>query len=244
MWSFIIPVKDEEKYIADCLRSIYRQPIPEHFEVIVVDNNCTDATVALVRRNFSETRIVAETNPGTNPARQAGYRAAVGDVLIFLDADVRLPVGWLVRVRRILENDPRLVAVSGPYKFYDFTWFWKTGAVVYFWLMALWGRLAPRILGFMPVMIAGTMVIKKSALDKVGGLNTALKFYGDDTDTAMRLSRAGKVIFSLNLWVYSSARRFRKVGVLHVLWHYIINHLWLLIWHKPKSFGQDTESSR
>ena len=47
---------------------------------------------------------------------------STGDVLVYLDADCRAPVTWLERVERRFLADPQLLALSGPYRFYDWDW--------------------------------------------------------------------------------------------------------------------------
>jgi hypothetical protein len=54
-------------------------------------------------------------------ARETGRRMATGDVLVYPDADCRAPLTWLERVDRRFQRDPDLIALSGPYRFYDWT---------------------------------------------------------------------------------------------------------------------------
>ena len=58
--SLIIPAYNEEKYIIGCLDSITKQKIMPD-EVIVVNNNCSDSTLSIVKR-YSFVKIVNETN--------------------------------------------------------------------------------------------------------------------------------------------------------------------------------------
>jgi hypothetical protein len=55
-------------------------------------------------------------------ARETGRRLASGDLLIYLDADCRAPLTWLARIERRFDRDPALVALSGPYWYYDWDW--------------------------------------------------------------------------------------------------------------------------
>jgi len=49
MISFIIPCYNEEKHIKDCIRSI-RKNVWYPYEIIVVDNNCTDNTAKIAEK--------------------------------------------------------------------------------------------------------------------------------------------------------------------------------------------------
>jgi len=81
--------------------------------------------------------------------------------------------------------------------------------------------------------MGGNLFVRAEALKTIGGYNTAIAFYGDDTDTGNRLVSLGKVIYKNDVVVKSSARRFRQLGALATLWHYIINYIWVIIFKKP-----------
>ena len=94
--SIIIPAFNEEKELPGCLASVdeataavadNHQPKTE-FEVVVADNNSTDATAALAQA--AGARIVFEPVNQISRARNAGASAATGDWLLFIDADSRL----------------------------------------------------------------------------------------------------------------------------------------------------------
>ena len=80
-----------------------------------------------------DVRVVDEPRKGLVVARETGRRAATGDILVYLDADCRAPLMWLERVERRFERDPALLALSAPYRFYDWDW---------------WGRLLIRAYDF------------------------------------------------------------------------------------------------
>jgi GT2 family glycosyltransferase len=71
----------------------------------------------------------------------------------------------------------------------------------------------------------GNFIVRKSALDKIGGFNTGIKFYGEDTDIARRMHSLGDVKFTFALPIWSSGRRLRKDGVIRTAWRYTINYI-------------------
>ena len=83
--------------------------------------------------------------------------------------------------------------------------------------------------------MGGNVVIKKTALQKIGGYNTALTFYGDDTDTASRLNKVGLVKFDYKFLIQSSGRRLKKEGLISAGFRYVINHIWVSLFKKPYS---------
>jgi glycosyltransferase involved in cell wall biosynthesis len=81
-------------------------------EVIVVDNNCTDDTIAIARR-FSFVKIVTEKTQGLIAARNRGFNVARGSVLGRIDADARLEPNWVEEVKRQFKTF-RPDGISGP----------------------------------------------------------------------------------------------------------------------------------
>ena len=84
--SVIIPCRNAEKYILDCLRSVNGQTL-DPVEVIVVDDASADRSVELIRQIHPEVILLREGGRGGAAARNAGMRATRGDWLAFLDAD-------------------------------------------------------------------------------------------------------------------------------------------------------------
>lgn len=97
--SAILPVRNGEPHIAEQLAALSRQTYSNDWELIVVDNGCTDRTIEVVERwsdLLPSVRIIdARTQPGLNHARNAGAKAARGDLLVFCDADDVATPGWL-----------------------------------------------------------------------------------------------------------------------------------------------------
>jgi GT2 family glycosyltransferase len=79
----------------------------------------------------------------------------------------------------------------------------------------------------------GNFVTSRSALQSIGGFNTSISFYGEDTDIARRLNDVGEVRFTFALKMFSSARRLKKEGMLTMAWRYGINYLWTTFFKRP-----------
>lgn len=93
--SIIIPIYKVEKYINECLNSIYLQNINESlFEVIAVNDGTPDNSMTIVERytrNHKNLIIINQTNKGLSEARNAGLKYAKGDYVWFVDSDDWLP---------------------------------------------------------------------------------------------------------------------------------------------------------
>jgi glycosyltransferase involved in cell wall biosynthesis len=90
--SIVIPTLNEENYVGSLLSDIARQTRKAH-EVIVVDGNSQDTTASVVER-FPGVDLMSGSPPVASQ-RNLGGRKASGDIVVFLDADVRLPETFL-----------------------------------------------------------------------------------------------------------------------------------------------------
>ena len=110
--SVVIPAFNAESYLRTCLEHLGRATTPH--ECIVVDDGSTDAT-AEVARQYGATLMSTGGRKGPAYARNLGARAALGDILYFIDADVCVYPDTLARVQASFENDPALDAIIGSY---------------------------------------------------------------------------------------------------------------------------------
>ena len=118
--SVIIAARNEERYIGACLDSILQQDTEAgNVEVIVMANACTDDTVgaALSMRPGFDARgwtlhVMEEATPGKMHALNSGDRAAKGDVLDDLDADVIGDTDMFAALRTSLTSDAPLYATG------------------------------------------------------------------------------------------------------------------------------------
>ena len=83
--------------------------------------------------------------------------------------------------------------------------------------------------------LAGNLAVKKEALLSVGGFNINIKFYGDDTDLAKRLSKLGRIKFTKKFYIRTSARRIIDHGLLKTGLIYTLNFLWIVLFNRPFS---------
>lgn len=223
--SLIIPAYNEEKYIGSFLESVINSGA-KFLEIIVVDNASSDNT-SEVAQKFPGIKVIREEQKGPTFARQRGIQESKGDLLAFSDADNRMPKGWYETVIKEFQNDPKLVSLSGPYAFYDFPPFLRFFEKMYYYV----AYLLYLMVGYM--VIAGNFVIRRDTLEKMGGLDTSILFYGDDTNIARRAHKFGKVKFKLNFVMNSSARRLKGPTAFKTLSLYFLAYLSEIFIHKP-----------
>ncbi|MDQ0688122.1 glycosyltransferase involved in cell wall biosynthesis [Streptomyces achromogenes] len=101
--SVIVPVYNPGRYIEDCIASLLGQSLPpDAYEIVFVDDGCTDATPALLdalAAQDSRVRVVHQENSGwPGKPRNVGIDAARGEYVMFVDADDHLGAEALERM--------------------------------------------------------------------------------------------------------------------------------------------------
>ncbi len=232
--SFIIPAYNEGDNISSCLQSILKEGAQAKydFEIIVVNNASTDNTREIAA-GFPGVKVVDEPIKGLTRARQAGFTVASGELIANVDADTMLPPGWLKTVYKEFEKNPKLVALSGPFIYHDLSK--ATNVLVrIFYGLAYGSYIFNRfILRVSSMLQGGNFVIRRSALEEIGGFNLKITFYGEDTDIAKRLHRLGAVKWTFALPMHASGRRLAHEGILKIGWRYALNYLWVIFFKKP-----------
>lgn len=231
--SVIVCAHNEADYLPASLHSLLAQTRRPD-ELIVVNNASEDATREAAER-VPGVRVVDEPRKGLTIARETGRVLATGDVLAYVDADCRAPLEWLARVERRFTRDAALIALCGPYRYYD--WDWRGRALIRaydFTLAPATQVLVKYVLRLGTIFYGGNFAVRREALDRIGGFDTSIEFHGEDTNVGRRLCAAGKVAICHECFVYTSARRFIAMGTAAVFRLYVRNFTSELLHHRPK----------
>ncbi|MDD4319861.1 MAG: glycosyltransferase [Candidatus Peribacteraceae bacterium] len=224
--SIVIPAHNEEKWVQRCVASIRAAAQPPSLQIIVADNASTDRT-AETARAAGATLVVHEPRKGTNFARQRGWKEAHGDIVAFIDADEEMPPHWFTAVLEAFARHPDAVAVTGPCRCDDLPP-WKR------WQIRLWNtsaRVSHMFTG--ASLMGGNFAVRRTALEKAGGFDTSLVFFGDDVDTARRLRKHGKILYLPSLCIRTSGRRWAAQGFVHTASAYGLNYLSAFLLGRP-----------
>ena len=231
--SVIVCAHNEAAYLAACLHSLLAQSrIPD--EILVINNASTDTTRA-VAEAISHVRVVDEPRKGLVVARETGRVIATGDILVYLDADCRAPLMWLERIERRFAADPVLIAMSGPYRFYDWDWWGRLLIRAYDYTLAPATQfLVKYLLRIGTIFYGGNFAVRRSALQRIGGFDTSIEFHGEDTNVGRRLFAVGRVSLFHDCYLYTSARRYNAMGKGAVFRLYVRNFTSVLLRGRPK----------
>ncbi|MFD2552455.1 glycosyltransferase family 2 protein [Bizionia sediminis] len=199
IFSIVIPLYNKANFIANTLQHVLNQSEP-NFEVIVVNDGSTDASLTVVE-GISDSRIsiYSTENQGVSAARNFGIQKAKTDYIVFLDADDFWYPNHLENLKTLLNAFPNCGLYASAYakkqhgKLYHSVYntipqnkVWQ-GIVADYFKASTVNNLA---------WTSATMVPKK-ILDALGGFNEAITFgAGEDTDLWLRIALKHPVAFS------------------------------------------------
>ncbi len=217
--SIVIPARNEEKNLPVLLDSIKMQDFND-YEVIVADAESTDKT-----REIAEAfgaRIVPGGTPGPGPGRNKGAKAALGQVVLFLDADVVLGSHKFLS-ENLAEMERKQASVATV----------KVKAIsknpidhalheVYNAFTIATERIRPHAPGF-------CIFAKKAVHDEIGGFDDRVVF-AEDHDYVQRAEKAGyrfRILRSHPILV--SVRRLEKDGRLSTAIKYMMGEVQMIV---------------
>ena len=232
--SFVVPAHNEEALLGRCLASLKAEMARSGYpcEIIVVDNASTDGT-RNIAASVAGVIVVDEPVKGLVQARRAGYLASRGRLIANIDADTMVTEGWLETALIEFARVPDLVALSGPYIYYDIPRPSRLIVALFYRVAFLFYVLVRFVIRAGSMLQGGNFIVSRRGIDAAGGYNSDFSFYGEDTDLARRLSKVGVVKFSFRLRALSSGRRFAKEGLVKVGWRYSVNFLWATFFKRP-----------
>jgi len=236
--SFVVPAYNEEALLERSLTAIRHEilrnelVIGQDAEIIVVNNASTDRTRE-VAEAIEGVVVVDEPRKGLVQARWCGFEASSGELIANVDADTIVTEGWLDRVLDEFRRKPGLVALSGPYIYYDVSKSARA-AVRAFYILGYGFYILNRfVLRVGSMLQGGNFVVDRAALEQIGGYNPIFSFYGEDTDLARRLHAVGGVKFTFRLPALSSGRRLVEEGLWRIGLRYSMNFVWATFLRRP-----------
>ncbi len=184
----IIPTQRRAPYLDVALASIVPQAAALGAGVLVVDDGGDPATQAVAARHGAEV-LVLEPARGLNGARNAAAAHAGGELLAYVDDDVRVRPGWLAALLEAHEREPPEVGVlTGPIvariEDHAFRTCGREGLPITFLDLGNEDTEAPHAWG-------ANMAVRRSALERIGPFDESLGLYGDEQEWQARLLAAG-----------------------------------------------------
>lgn len=193
--SIIIVNWNARQYLKGCIESLENQTYKD-FEIILVDNDSSDDSVKFVEEIFPRVQIIKnKSNMGFAEGNNIGIRNSKGFLIALFNPDAVADKNWLLNLVSVLQSSDNIAAVSGKI-FYLGDQFGKDA------VFCTWAKIDSRTA--MPYnfyddepyskvdyLSGAAMIMKKSAIDKVGLLDTDYFMYFEETDWCARIIRAG-----------------------------------------------------
>lgn len=199
-------------YLRESIRSVIVASAGIETEIIVVDNDSHDGSVAMIESEFPEVRLIASgSNEGFSAACNRGITASSGDFILILNPDTLIFPDALSKALLFMKRNPDAGAAGarmtdGNGRFLPES---KRGfpspLTSFFKLNGLW-RIFPRsalfnayYLGHLPedrtcradILTGAFMLIRRKALEQSGHFDTRFFMYGEDIDLSWRIRMAG-----------------------------------------------------
>ena len=202
LFSIVVNTTDRAASLRTLLRALDHQSYP-HFEVIAVVGPTKDNTLAMLEEFGGRVRVLRCSRANLSVSRNIGLAAACGDIVAFIDDDAVPSRNWLRQLRRIFA-DPAIAGSGGS------VYVVHPNQPVIQHRLGVASALAEQIdvrrslLTDMPLtgdgrlwtlrMMGTNMAYRRAALLDIGGFDEFYEWVYDDTDVAMRLAAAGKLL--------------------------------------------------
>jgi hopene-associated glycosyltransferase HpnB len=194
----VIPARDEAETIGRVIASLVKQDYAGPFRVILVDDNSTDGTAALAGTDPKLTIITGTPKaPGWSGklwALSQGVEAGSAELLFFADADITHDPRHLSSLVTRLLN-PRVDMVSEMVKLNCTSWpeRFLIPAFVYFFQMLYPFAKVNDPLAATAAAAGGTVLVRREALARIGGLAHIKDALIDDVSLASELKKYGPI---------------------------------------------------
>lgn len=181
--SVIIPAFNEEQHIADTLQALMLNN--GNLEIIVVDNGSTDRTAVIAIQQGVD--VISFPSGTIAAVRNRGVKASSSEVLIFIDADIRVSDDWHKKLQAViqkLQQFPLMVTGSRVQSTEKDNWLHR------YWFSELTNYSAPYI-------NSGHLITTRQLFDKVEGFSENLET-AEDYDFCQKAGAAGAIIYNDN----------------------------------------------
>lgn len=206
----IVVNRNRSDLLEKCLGHIFKTDLSGFMEVIVVDNGSTDDSVSMAQRVFPRALIIqGGRNLGFSKANNLAAKKANGRFLLLVNSDAMLERDCPSKLVQLMEKDPQ-IGMTGPQLLNEDgspqTSFEAVPTLATEILnRSLLKRLFPSKYpgkGIklheptpVPALIGAVMMIRKEALEKLGGFDEQYFFFLEETDLAVRMRERGYKVF-------------------------------------------------
>ncbi len=232
--SIVIVSWNVSQLLRNCIRSIYASEGQFNLEIIVVDNNSSDDTTVMIKKEFPGVLLICnKTNPGFAKANNQGFKIAKGEYIFILNPDTEIDKNCIALLLKALKSSAE-IGMTGPKLVFDNGKIQSTCArklpdlKSYLLNQSLrlnrlvkfdekeYDRSVP---GFVQAISGAAMFIKKDFLINAGMFNDEYIHCGEDLELCYRVNNQNKkILYVPDAYVIhhegqSSKQNFIRTGV-------------------------------
>jgi glycosyltransferase involved in cell wall biosynthesis len=186
--SVVVISHGPSRWLDECLRSLRRQTTPAAYEVIVVMNPADPAAPASSEALPGARRIELRRKLDPGEARNAGWRAAAGEIVAFLMANCTVLPGWIDALREEHRRRPGH-PIGGPVRIAADSRALPTAA----YFCGLINRLSGEVEGYVDNWSICNMSYPKALLEAAGGFPDGPGGSDDELHRRLRVSRGIRI---------------------------------------------------
>ena len=233
-YSIIIPAYNEAKLIGKLLSGLVDEDLKNkyHYEIVVSDGGSKDGTQEIAKKYADKfVEHLENRRQLISEGRNRGAEVSAGEVLIFINADIRIP-------------DLELLFETIEKKFIPSNFIAMTCAVRVFPEEEIFSDKVflgfyNHYFSFLNVIGLGMgrgecQVIRREDFFEFNGYDETM-VAGEDFDLFKRLRQKGKILFLQSYNVFESPRRYRKHGHIRVFFTWLSNALSVILFKKSVS---------
>ena len=259
--SIVIVSFNTERILEKCLQSIFKEGknLADEFEILVVDNASSDASVAMIEKKFPQIKLIRnKENLGFSKAVNQGLKQAKGETALLLNSDTYLTENCLKKLLSFEQAvrpaiiGARLLNPDGTVQPSVFKLPTVGRAIQEYWLgkKGYFSKYAPP--GNSPVeveaIVGGVMLISREILNRIGLLDERYFMYFEDLDYCRRVRQKGFKVYYLpeaeiihehgasGKTISSAGNQWRRLIPSSKIYHGILNHfaITFIIWSSQK----------
>ncbi len=216
--SIVIVSYNTKELTKKCLQSLDSAKKPDKTEIFIVDNNSGDETVEMIAKKFPKVKLIAnKNNVGFSRANNQALKIAKGKYILVLNPDTEVMPDTLTKMINFMDKNPQVGIATCKIELYSggldqdarrhFPTPWRafthfSGLSKIFKGSRIFdqyyvGYESPDKEQEVDACVGAFMMVRKSAMDKVGLFDEDFFFYGEDLDWCWRFGEKGyKIIYT------------------------------------------------
>jgi len=230
-FSVIVPAYNASRTISSCLEAIFNSDFKD-FEVVVIDDASNDSTVEIAKK-FPCRIVESAKHLGTHNIRNMAKNESRYDTLVYIDSDILIEPGTLIKIEHSFKEEPDLAAVVGVLsKTHPNNGYFSQYKNLYMHYVL---NKCPRYIDF---IYGSIYAIKKEHFQECWPLGR----FGEDTDLGMRMCRKNlKILLNKEMEVIH-LKNYSFVSFL--LNDFIVPYYWAKIFIRQRGWADLVKKKR